>query len=205
VAVRTEAPPRVAWERGRVMSWVTTADHKRIGILYLATSLVFMLAGGGIAMLMRVQLAHADVDVFSRDTYNQMFTMHGTVMIFLVIVPAWVGLANFLVPLMIGTRDMAFPRVNAMSYWLFLFAGIVLLSSWFASHGAARAGWYSYPPLSIQSEGLGQDLWILALHILSVSSLAGAINFLVTIHNLRTPGMTWMRLPLFVWSIEVFS
>jgi cytochrome c oxidase subunit 1 len=206
VAVRAEpAPVGAPWMRGRVVGWITTTDHKRIGILYVATSLVFLVAGGILALLIRTQLIHANMDFVVRDGYNELITMHGTTMVFLVVVPVWAGFANFLVPLMIGTRDMAFPRLNAMSYWLFLAGGIVLYSSWFADGGAPRAGWTSYVPLSVQSQGAGQDLWILSLHILTVSSLAGAINFLVTIHNLRTPGMTWMRLPLFVWTIEVFA
>jgi len=206
VAVNVEAPPyRADWKRGRVAGWLTTVDHKRIGILYIVTSLVFFLAGGVLSILMRTQLATPDADVFSRDSYNQLFTMHGTTMIFLVIVPILAGFGNFLVPLMIGARDVAFPRLNALSYWLFLFGGIVLYSSWFAGGGAPQAGWTSYPPLSVYTQGNGQDLWILSLHILTLASLAGAINFIVTIHNMRTRGMTWMRIPLFVWTIEVYS
>jgi cytochrome c oxidase subunit 1 len=206
MAVRVETPVYpVPWMRGRVASWVTTTDHKRIGILYIATSLVFFLAGGLLALLIRAQLASSDADVVSGDTYSELFTMHGTTMIFLVVVPVWAGFANYLVPLMIGARDMAFPKLNAFSYWMFLLGGIVLYSSWFANEGAPKAGWTSYVPLSAETGGSGQDLWILALHLLTVSSLAGAINFLVTIHNMRTRGMTWMRLPLFVWSIEVYA
>jgi cytochrome c oxidase subunit I len=206
VAVRSEAPTYpVPWYRGRFASWVTTVDHKRIGILYILTCLVFFLAGGVMALLIRTQLAQPDMDVVTKDSYNELFTMHGTTMIFLVVVPIFAGFANFLVPLMIGARDMAFPRLNALSYWLFLFGGIVLLGSFFAEDGAARAGWTGYPPLSQHVSGNGQDLWIVGLHILSLSSLFGAINFLATIHNMRTAGMTWMRLPLFVWSIEIYS
>ncbi len=206
MAVRAEpAPYRPDWRTGRFISWVTTVDHKRIGILYIVTAFFFLLVGGLEAMLMRVQLAHANSDVFPRDTYNQLFTMHGTTMVFLAIVPVWAGFANYLVPLMVGARDMAFPRLNAFSYWLFVLGGLVLNASWLANHGAARSGWYSYPPMSVYSEGTGQDLWILGLHILTLSSLAGAINFIVTIHNMRTPGMTWMRIPLFCWSILVFA
>jgi cytochrome c oxidase subunit 1 len=206
VAVRVETPVYpVPWMRGRVASWVTTTDHKRIGILYIATSLAFFVAGGLLALLMRAQLAQADADVVGRETYNELFTLHGTTMVFLVIVPVWAGFANYLVPLMIGARDMAFPKLNAFSYWMFLLGGIVLYSSWFASQGAAKAGWTSYVPLSAATGGNGQDLWILALHLLTISSLATAINLLVTIHNMRTRGMTWMRLPLFVWSVEVYA
>jgi cytochrome c oxidase subunit 1 len=206
VAVRTEAY-RTDWRRGRVASWVTTVDHKRIGLLYIGTSLVFFAAGGILALLMRAQLAQANESFVTRNTYNELFTIHGTTMIFLFIVPFWAGLANYLVPLMIGARDMAFPRLNALSYWLFLFGGVTMFLSFFANGGAAKAGWYSYPPLSEKffSPGSGQDLWILSLHLVAISSLVGAINFICTIHNMRAPGMSWMRIPLFVWSIEVYS
>jgi cytochrome c oxidase subunit 1 len=206
VAVRVETPVYpVPWQRGRVASWVTTTDHKRIGVLYIVTSLAFFIAGGLIALLMRAQLTTSDADVVSGQTYSELFTMHGTTMIFLVVVPVWAGFANYLVPLMIGARDMAFPKLNAFSYWMFLLGGIVLYSSWFAQGGAASSGWTSYVPLSAQTAGNGQDLWILALHLLTISSLAGAINFVVTIHNMRTRGMTWMRIPLFVWGILIYG
>jgi cytochrome c oxidase subunit I len=193
------------WQRGRFASWFVTVDHKRIGILYIATAGFFFAAGGIMALLIRTQLAQADMGFIERDGYNELFTMHGTTMIFLVIVPILAGFANFLLPLQIGARDMAFPRLNALSYWLFLFGGMVLLLSFFAQGGAARGGWTSYPPNSVYMEGNGQDLWILALHILTVSSLGSAINFVVTIHNMRTAGMSWTRLPLFVWSVEVYA
>jgi cytochrome c oxidase subunit I len=197
--------PVPSWYRGRVASWLVTVDHKRIGLLYIGTSFLFFLAGGVMALLMRTQLATADNDFLTRDAYNAVMTMHGTTMVFLVVVPILAGFGNFLVPLMIGARDMAFPRLNAMSYWLFLFGGIVLLSSFFASGGAAKSGWTAYPPLSVRLEGNGQDLWILGLHILSVSSLAGAINFIVTIQNMRAQGMSWTRMPLFVWAIDTYA
>jgi cytochrome c oxidase subunit 1 len=201
------SPPRqsVPWTKGRFASWATTVDHKRIGILYIVTSLVFFAAGGILALLMRAQLATPNEHFIEKDSYNELLTIHGTTMVFLVVVPILAGLGNFLVPLMIGARDMAFPRLNAMSYWFFLFGGIVLYASWFANHGAANTGWTAYPPLSVNAIGNGQDLWVLALHLLTVSSAAGAINFIVTIHNMRAPGMTWMRLPLFVWSIEIYA
>jgi cytochrome c oxidase subunit 1 len=205
VAVDVETTPVPAWQRGRFASWLVTVDHKRIGILYLATAGLFFVAGGIMALLIRTQLAHANEHFIEGDSYNQLFTIHGTTMIFLVVVPIIAGFANYLVPLMIGARDMAFPRLNAVSYWLFLFAGVILLLSFFAEGGAARGGWTSYPPNSIYSPGNGQDLWILSLHLLTFASLAGAINFVVTIHNLRTQGMSWTRMPLFVWSIEVYA
>ena len=198
---------RPDWRQGRVISWGTTTDHKRIGILYIATSLVFFGAGGILALLMRAQLAQANEHFITREHYNELFTIHGTTMIFLVVVPIFAGFANYLVPLMIGARDVAFPRLNALSYWLFLFGGVTLYLSFFAKYGASRSGWYAYPPLSDSffSPGHGQDLWILSLHLLSISSLVGAINFLATIHNMRAPGMSWMRIPLFVWSIEIYA
>jgi cytochrome c oxidase subunit 1 len=206
VAVRTETV-NPTWHDGRVTSWLVTLDHKRIGILYIVTAFFFFFAAGVMALLMRTQLAQAENDFITQNSYNQLFTVHGTMMVFLFVVPILAGFGNYLVPLMIGARDMAFPRLNALSYWLFLLGGLVILSSFLADGGAASAGWTSYTPLSTAefSPGSGQDLWILGLHLTSLSSLAGAINFIVTIHNMRTPGMTWMRIPLFVWTIEAFA
>jgi cytochrome c oxidase subunit I len=205
VAVRAEPVYPVPWYRGRFTSWITTVDHKRIGILYLITCLVFFGAGGILAVLMRTQLAQTNEKFLSAEHYNEVMTVHGLTMVFLVIVPILAGFGNFMVPLMIGAKDVAFPRLNALSYWLFLFAGIVLYASFFATGGAAQTGWTLYPPLSEQYAGDGVDLAILALHILTVSSLVGAINFIVTIHRMRAPGMTWMRVPLFVWSVDVYA
>jgi cytochrome c oxidase subunit I len=209
MAARAEpaTPYRADWRRGRVASWLTTVDHKRIGILSVVTSLAFFAAGGIMALLMRAQLATGGEHFITKNAYNSLFTIHGTIMIFLFIVPFWAGLANFLVPLMIGARDMAFPRLNAASYWFFFFGGCGMLLSFFANGGAAKAGWYSYPPLSEKffEPGSGQDIWILSLHLVAISSLLGAINFVCTIHNMRGPGMSWMRIPLFVWAIEVYS
>jgi cytochrome c oxidase subunit I len=204
MAVRTEALAPT-WREGRVMGWITTVDHKRIGILYLVTSFGFFFAAGIMALLMRGQLAQADTDILTRDAYNAVVTVHGTTMVFLFVVPVLAGFGNFLVPLMIGARDMAFPRLNAFSYWLFLLGGLVILFSFVP--GAPNAGWTSYPPLSSEaySPSIGQDLWILGLHLTSLASIAGAINFIVTIHNMRAPGMTWMRIPLFVWAIEAYA
>ncbi len=205
MAVRAEPVYPVPWYRGRFTSWITTVDHKRIGILYLITCLVFFGAGGILAVLMRTQLAQTNEKFLSAEHYNEVMTVHGLTMVFLVIVPILAGFGNFMVPLMIGAKDVAFPRLNALSYWLFLFAGIVLYASFFATGGAAQTGWTLYPPLSEQYAGDGVDLAILALHILTVSSLVGAINFIVTIHRMRAPGMTWMRVPLFVWSVDVYA
>ena len=207
MAARSEAVYPVTWKNGKVASWLVTVDHKRIGIMYICTALVFFGGGGIAALLMRAQLAVPNEKFLTKNSYNEVMTFHGTSMIFLVVVPILAGFANFLVPLMIGARDMAFPRLNAFSYWTFLLGGIVLYGAWFASGGAPRAGWWSYPTLSEAqfSPGHGQDYWILALHILTISSLTGAINFLVTIFNMRARGMTWMRMPLFIWSVLTYA
>jgi len=207
VAARSDAVYPVTWKSGRLASWLVTVDHKRIGIMYIATSLLFFGAGGILAVLMRAQLTAPNQRFLTKNSYDELMTMHGTTMIFLVVVPILAGFGNFLVPLMIGARDVAFPRLNAFSYWMFLLGGIVLYASFFAAGGPARAGWTAYVPLSeaFYSPGHGQDYWILSLHILTISSFAGALNFIVTIHNMRAPGMTWMRLPLFVWAIETFA
>ena len=206
MAVRTEAIAPT-WKEGRVTSWVTTVDHKRIGVLYLVTAFGFFVAAGVMALLMRAQLSQADNHIITKDGYNELFTIHGTTMIFLFVVPILAGFGNFLIPLMLGARDMAFPRLNAASYWLFVLGGFILLGSFFAAGGAARSGWTAYTPLSRGefAPGHGQDLWILGIHLTSLASLAGAINFIVTIHNMRAPGMTWMRIPLFVWAIEAYA
>ena len=202
MAVRAE---RVApgWRNGTIMRWLTTVDHKRIGILYICGSFLFFVAAGIMALLMRAQLAGANQDLLTEDGYNGVLTMHGTAMVFLFAMPMLAGFANYLVPLMIGARDMAFPRLNAVSLWLFFISALVLIGSFGAEGGPANSGWTAYAPLSEDpySPGVGQDLWILGLHLAGISSLLGAINFLVTITNLRTPGMTWTRMPLFVWSI----
>jgi len=205
MAASTRAESTPAWQRGKVASWLVTTDHKRIGILYISTALVFFVLAGLMALVFRLQLAQANAHVLGPDRYNELITIHGTAMVFLVVVPLLAGFANYLVPLMIGAGDVAFPRLNALSYWLFFLGGSVLMLSFFADGGAAGAGWTAYPPLSTQAPGNGQDLWILSLHILTASTLAGAINFIITIHNLRTRGMTWMRMPLFVWSIELYA
>jgi len=217
VATRTEALAP-SWKEGSVTSWLTTLDHKRIGLLYIVTSFVFFGAAGVMAMLMRIQLSHANAGFLTKGAYNEVVTMHGTAMVFLFVVPVLAGFGNYLVPLMIGARDMAFPRLNAASYWLFLLGGLVLLSSFLADQGGAQCGWTSYTPCSSEqfSPGHGQDLWILGIHLTGissilgihltgVSSILGAINLIVTIHNMRAPGMTWMRIPLFTWAIEAYA
>lgn len=190
----------VARAEGRFYSWVATVDHKRIGVLYLSTAAVFMLVGGIEALLVRLQLAVPRNSFLSPDLFNQLFTMHGTTMIFLVVMPALVGFANYLVPLMIGARDMAFPRLNALSYWLFLFGGLLLHFS-FVAGGAPAVGWFSYAPLSETpfSSSRGVDYWILSLLVLGTGSIAASINLIATILTLRAPGLGLRQLPLFVW------
>ena len=189
----------------RWVDWLTTTDHKRIGIMYLVTTFVFFGLGGIEALLMRLQLGVPNNTLISTEHYNQLLTLHGTTMIFLFVVPVMAGFGNYFVPLMIGARDMAFPRLNALSYWLLLFGGIVFYFSLF--YQPPEAGWWSYPPLSsIQySPSGGQDAWIFLIHITGISSLIGAINFYATIVNMRAPGMSWGRLPLFVWAMLVYA
>ena len=189
----------------RWVDWITTTDHKKIGIMYMVTTFVFFILGGVEALLMRLQLGVPNNTLISSEHYNQLLTIHGTTMIFLFVVPVMAGFGNYFVPLMIGARDMAFPRLNAMSFWLLLFGGIVFYFTLFFH--PPEAGWWSYPPLSsIQySPSGGQDAWIFLIHITGISSLIGAINFYATIVNMRAPGMSWGRLPLFVWSILVYA
>ena len=184
--------------------WITTVDHKKIGIMYLVTALIFFTVGGVEALLLRIQLGTPENTLLNPNLYNQIFTMHGTTMIFLAMMPFNVGFANYIVPLMVGANDMAYPRLNALSYWLFLFGGIFLSSS-FMLGGAPDAGWFAYTPLSITSVTDGMDFWVLGLQILGVGSVLGALNIIVTIFNLRAPGMRFNRMPLFVWAQLVTS
>jgi len=193
------------WDKNRgVLGWITTVDHKKIAIMYLYTTFFFFLVGGVMALLVRIQLAEPQNKFLTPAQYNQIFTMHGTTMIFLWIIPVLSGFGNYFVPLMIGARDMAFPRVNALSFWLIPLGGLVMYSG-FLFGGTGSAGWTGYVPLTERaySPQVGQDLWIIGLHLLGVGSMLGGVNFLATIHNMRAPGMTWTRLPLFVWSVEV--
>src|SRR5271154_3420456 len=196
---------RVEREEKGWTSWMTTTDHKRIGIMYIVTTFVFFCLGGTEALLIRLQLGAPNNTLVTPQTYNQLFTMHGTTMIFLFVVPMMAGLANYFLPLMIGARDMAFPRLNALSYWLLLAGGIVFYASIFWN--PPEAGWTSYPPLSgaLYSPAGGQDAWIYLIHLTGLSSILGAVNFYATIANMRARGMSWGRLPLFVWAILTYS
>jgi cytochrome c oxidase subunit 1 len=209
-ALRTRPRPEIIAhgverpQRGWV-SWLTTTDHKRIGILYLVTTLVFFILGGVEALLMRTQLAVPDNTFLAPEKYNEVLTMHGTTMIFLVIVPVWAGFANYFVPLMIGARDVAFPRLNAWSYWMYLFGGCALYASLLFS--PPEAGWFSYVPLSLKAytASNGQEAWIYMVHLTGLSSIIGSINFIATIHNMRAPGMGWGRMPLFIWGMLIYA
>jgi cytochrome c oxidase subunit I len=181
-------------------SWLTTVDHKRIGILYLFTSLTMFAIGGIEAVIMRAQLMGPNGQLVSAETFNQLFTMHGTTMVFLVIMPMSAAFFNFLIPLQIGARDVAFPRLNAFSYWVYLFGAIFMNASWLVG-AAPDGGWFGYTPLTTlqYAPGLNIDFWMLGLQILGVSSLAAAFNFITTIINMRAPGMNLMRMPMFTW------
>src|SRR5437899_639037 len=180
-----------------VFRWLTTTNHHEIGILYLANSFLFFIIGGVLALLMRTELAYPGPTIVDANTYSELFTMHGTTMIFLVSIPILAGFGNLMVPPLIGAKDMAFPRINALSFWMIPVAGVIM---WF---GAANIGWTGYTPLSVYDRSPGVDMWIVGLQLLGISSTAGSINFLVTILRHRAPGITFKNLSLFVWSILV--
>jgi cytochrome c oxidase subunit 1 len=195
-------------ERGGVVGWLTTTDHKRIGIMYCVAAFAFFLVGGAMSGVIRTELAQPGQQVVGNQVYNTLFTLHGTIMIFLFVAPFGVGLMNFLVPLQIGAPDMAFPRVNATSFWFFAAGGVLVLLSAFASAGGGAAmGWYAYPPLSGPrwSPGVGVDLWILGIALVSVSTLLNGVNVITTAFLMRAPGMTMWRLPIFTWNAIVTS
>src|SRR3990167_3121763 len=190
-----------------LLSWVSSIDHKQIGIMYLIITLIYFLLGGIEALLIRVQLAHPGNDFLTPELYNQLFTMHGTTMIFFVVMPFLIGVGVYLLPLMIGARDMAFPRLNALSFWLFFFGGILLYYSFFTQSGAPDVGWFAYAPLSEKPFSLnkGPTYWALGLLASGIGSVASGLNNVVTILTMRTPGMTMRRIPLFVWMMLVTS
>ena len=185
-------------------SWVFTVDHKKLGIMYGVVSMFFFLVGGVEALLIRLQLAAPDNTVLSAQVYNEMFTMHATTMVFLFVMPMAAAFANYFLPLQIGARDVAFPRINALGFWLFLFGGIFINTSWVLG-GAADGGWFMYSPNSspLFSPGHGVDFWVLGLQITGIASLVGAINLIVTVLNMRAPGMKLMHMPMFTWMVLV--
>ncbi|WP_214370254.1 cytochrome c oxidase subunit I [Pseudonocardia sp. H11422] len=198
-------PARRSSTGSRLLHMLRTTDPKDIGILYLVTCIGFFLAGGAMALLMRGELAVPGQQFLSSEQYNQLFTMHGTIMLLLYATPILFGFANYIVPLQIGAPDVAFPRLNAFSYWLFLFGGLIVLSGFLTPGGAPDFGWTGYSPLSgaIHSPGAGADLWITGLIVAGLGTILGAVNFITTIVCLRAPGMTMFRMPIFTWNIFV--
>jgi cytochrome c oxidase subunit 1 len=212
MAVRSESPASSASHAhegtyaGGLLSWITTVDHKRIGVMYGVSAFFFFLVGGLEALLIRLQLGSAENTLIDPDLYNQLFTMHGTTMVFLAIMPLSAAFFNFIVPLQIGARDVAFPRLNAFSFWVF-FLGALFMNASFLFGGAPDAGWFGYANLTSTqySPGMRVDFWVIGLLVLGVSSIAAALNFIVTIINLRCEGMTLMRMPLFTWMTLITS
>lgn len=208
MATSVATPQALAQAEPRgLVSWITTVDHKRLGIMYVVTAIGFFILSGILALVIRTELAMPGTTIITPELYNQFFSMHGTGMIFLFVIPMLVGLGNYLVPLQIGARDMAFPQLNALSYWLYLFAGLFLYSSFMVPLGAAAVGWTGYPPLSTNtfSQGVGTDMWIVGLQLLGVSSLMGSVNFITTVMTMRAPGMTIWRVPAFTWTVVVMA
>jgi len=190
-----------------LLSWITTVDHKRIGLMYGIAAVFFLIVGGFEALLIRTQLAVPNNTLLTAQQYNTLFTMHGTTMIFLAVMPLSSAFFNFIMPLQIGARDVAFPRLNAFSFWAFIAGAIVINLGWFMRDGAPAGGWFGYAPLSSRqySPGASIDMWVMGLQILGVASVAASLNFIVTIINLRAPGMTMMRLPVFTWMTLITS
>ena len=201
------ATPPVSRDERRVrnglLSWLATTDHKRIGILYIATNVVFFLIAGLLSLVIRTQLARAGEHVVDAHAYNQIFTLHGTAMIFLVVAPFGLGLANYLVPLQIGAPEVAFPRLNAFAYWLFLFGGLQIFGGAATTSGASASGWTSYAPLATLRVdfGTGQDLWIIGVMLTGIGTILTSVNLLATVFIYRAPGMTMWRIPIFTWEI----
>ncbi|MFD9941734.1 cytochrome c oxidase subunit I [Nonomuraea sp. NPDC059023] len=194
--------------KGRIIAkWLSSTDHKIIGHLYLITSFAFFLIGGVMALIMRAELAQPGLQFTSNEQFNQLFTMHGTIMLLMFATPLFAGFANELMPLQIGAPDVAFPRLNMVSYWLYLFGSIIAVSGFFTPNGAASFGWFAYTPLSnaISSPGLGGDLWIMGLALSGLGTILGSVNFITTIICMRAPGMTMFRMPIFTWNVLLTS
>ena len=195
-------------KKGRtVIKWITTTDHKVIGNLYMITSFIFFVLAGAMALGIRAELASPGLQFFSNEQYNQLFTMHGTLMLFLFATSLFSGFANALMPLQIGSPDVSFPRLNMISYWLYLFGGLTVMLGLLTPGGAAGFGWFAYAPLSnvVNSPNVGADLWILGLAMTGMASILGAVNFITTIFTMRAPGMTMFRMPIFTWNVLLTS
>jgi cytochrome c oxidase subunit I len=190
-----------------LLAILTSTDHKRIGISYMATAFAFYLLGGALAVVIRSELYEPGQQVVSQGRYNEMFTMHGSIMLFLFLGPFAFGLANYFVPLHIGARDMAFPRLNALSYWFYLFGGITMVSGFLTSDGGADFGWTGYTPLSeiVRTPGIGADLWIIGVALTGLSGILTAVNIVTTVVAMRAPGMRMFRMPIFTWNMLVTS
>ena len=198
-----ERPAPVSAYSTGILRWLTTTNHKDVGLLYSVSAFFFFIVGGVEALVIRLQLAQPEASVVSPQVYSEIFTMHGTTMIFLFAMPLLIGLANYIVPIQLGAHDMAFPRLNAMSFWMFILGGLLMYSS-FVFGGAPDAGWFAYTPLSTQySASRGMDFWALGIVMMGVGSTLGAVNFIVTIFNMRAPGMKMMQMPLFTWQVLV--
>jgi cytochrome c oxidase subunit I len=207
-AVAGEPPePPAAHRASGLLAFLTTTDHKRIGLSYMATAFGFYLVGGLLAMIIRTELYEPGKQLVTQGRYNEVFTMHGSIMLFLFLGPFAFGLANYFVPLQIGARDMAFPRLNALSYWFYLFGGLTMLSGFLTADGAANFGWTAYTPLSggVRAPGLGNDLWIVAVALVGLSGILTAVNIVTTVISMRAPGMRMFRLPIFTWNMLVTS
>ena len=192
--------------RGVVVNWVTTTDHKKIGNLYFITSFVFFMIGGLLALLIRAELCEPGLQIVNNpEQYNQLFTMHGTIMLLLFATPLFAGFANALMPIQIGAPDVAFPRLNMLAYWFYLFGGLIASAGYLTPEGAAAFGWFAYAPLSdvAYSPGMGGNLWIFGLALAGFGTILGAVNFITTIICLRAPGMTMFRMPLFTWTVLI--
>jgi cytochrome c oxidase subunit I len=202
------APPRRESTKGQsVVKWITSTDHKVIGYMYLATSFSFFMLAGLMALLIRAEVAMPGLQFVTLEQYNQLFTMHGSIMLLLFATPLFVGFTNVLMPLQIGSPDVAFPRLNMLGYWMYLFGGIIVLLGLVVPGGAASFGWFAYTPLSgaTFSPGMGADFWILGFALSGVGTILGAVNFLTTIFCLRAPGMTMFRMPIFTWNALITS
>ena len=202
-----EEPPEPEHRAQGLLAFVTSTDHKRIGISYMATAFAFYLLGGALAVVIRSELYEPGRQVVSQGRYNEMFTMHGSIMLFLFLGPFAFGLANYFVPLHIGARDMAFPRLNALSYWFYLFGGITMVSGFLTADGGADFGWTGYTPLSdiVRSPGIGADLWIIGVALTGLSGILTAVNIVTTVVCMRAPGMRMFRMPIFTWNMLVTS
>ena len=203
-----QTPLRPPAKKGnKVVGWMTSTDHKVIGNLYMVTSFAFFAIAGLMALIIRAELARPGLQFVSNEQYNQLFTMHGTLMLFLFATSLFAGFANAIMPLQIGSPDVAFPRLNMISYWLYLFGGIIVMLGFLTPGGAAGFGWFAYAPLSnvINSPNVGSDLWILGLTMSGMASILGAVNFITTIFTMRAPGMTMFRMPIFTWNVLLTS